>query len=391
MKYYAKDAATAHAEWVRKQQEANEEYYYYEEDEDSSGDRIEYYDEDEEVQCRLCDGEEEERPRLFWNFMDITRRVPCCEDEDTRQAETTTMPSGPRMKNATRCGRKYYPRILGGVDTSENEFPWQCALLKPDMSWFGCSAVLLSCDPVIIVTAAHCFRDNASPDDVIVACGAYKIDVPDPSPRDKFEVRMKVKEIVTHPDFSWLRAHHPFLGDNDGHPVGVALFENDISVLKLEDDSELNCKRKKIWPACLPSVHENYVHWYKTGLAGWGLTLNEGNISNTLMKVNAPVVTDKTCQERVCNVNLGLVKIQNCIIAENHICAGGMSGRGPCRGDSGGALLAQDRDLQGWSAIGLVSYQPGIECGTDQYVVFTELRKFLPWIASNYGLLPPMT
>ena len=43
---------------MRKQQEANEEYYYYEEDEDSSGDRIEYYDEDEEVQCRLCDGEE---------------------------------------------------------------------------------------------------------------------------------------------------------------------------------------------------------------------------------------------------------------------------------------------------------------------------------------------
>ena len=83
---------------MRKQQEANEEYYYYEEDEDSSGDSVEYYDEDEEVQCRLCDGEEEERPRLFWNFMDITRRVPCCEDEDTRQAETTTMPSGPRFE-----------------------------------------------------------------------------------------------------------------------------------------------------------------------------------------------------------------------------------------------------------------------------------------------------
>ena len=29
-----------------------------------------------------------------------------------------------------------------------------------------------------------------------------------------------------------------------------------------------------------------YPNWYKTGLAGWGLTLNEGNISNTLMKVS---------------------------------------------------------------------------------------------------------
>ena len=44
------------------------------------------------------------------------------------------------------------------------------------------------------------------------------------------------------------------------------------------------------------------------------------------------------------------------------------------QGDSGGALLAQDRELLGWSAVGIVSYQPGVECGTDNYVVFTELR-----------------
>ena len=44
------------------------------------------------------------------------------------------------------------------------------------------------------------------------------------------------------------------------------------------------------------------------------------------------------------------------------------------QGDSGGALLAQDRDLLGWSAVGIVSYQPGAECGTDNYVVFTEIR-----------------
>lgn len=44
------------------------------------------------------------------------------------------------------------------------------------------------------------------------------------------------------------------------------------------------------------------------------------------------------------------------------------------QGDSGGALMAQDRQLLGWSAVGIVSYQPGIECGTDNYVVFTEIR-----------------
>ena len=48
-----------------------------------------------------------------------------------------------------------------------------------------------------------------------------------------------------------------------------------------------------------------------------------------------------------------------------------------CQGDSGGALLAQDRELLGWSAVGIVSYQPGVECGTDNYVVFTEIRSDL--------------
>ena len=59
------------------------------------------------------------------------------------------------------------------------------------------------------------------------------------------------------------------------------------------------------------------------------------------------------------------------------------------QGDSGGALLAQDRELLGWSAVGIVSYQPGAECGTENYVVFTEIRKYLGWIAAQYGLLPP--
>ena len=44
----------------------------------------------------------------------------------------------------------------------------------------------------------------------------------------------------------------------------------------------------------------------------------------------------------------------------------------PRQGDSGGALLAQDRELLGWSAVGIVSYQPGAECGTENYVVFRD-------------------
>ena len=48
-------------------------------------------------------------------------------------------------------------RIVGGTWTARGEIPWQVALLKEDFTtWDGCGGLLLSCDPVIIVTAAHC-------------------------------------------------------------------------------------------------------------------------------------------------------------------------------------------------------------------------------------------
>lgn len=37
----------------------------------------------------------------------------------------------------------------------------------------------------------------------------------------------------------------------------------------------------------LPQHEDYYPNWYKTGLAGWGLTLNNGNLSNTLTKVTS--------------------------------------------------------------------------------------------------------
>ena len=48
-------------------------------------------------------------------------------------------------------------RIVGGEDATENQFPWQCAILNSDDTFFYCGATIISCDPVIIVSAAHCF------------------------------------------------------------------------------------------------------------------------------------------------------------------------------------------------------------------------------------------
>merc|ERR1719400_2684605 len=42
------------------------------------------------------------------------------------------------------------------------------------------------------------------------------------------------------------------------------------------------------------------------------------------MKVNAPIVVDDYCEKKVCQVNIGPVGIQNCVITDTKICAGGV-------------------------------------------------------------------
>ena len=44
---------------------------------------------------------------------------------------------------------------------------------------------------------------EANPENIMVACGVQRIDRPGKSPLDKHEVRLQVKEIIRHPEFSW--------------------------------------------------------------------------------------------------------------------------------------------------------------------------------------------
>ena len=119
-----------------------------------------------------------------------------------------------RLKNATECGRKgpgNDNRIVGGVSVRENEIPWQVAILAQNGSWSGNNAILLSCDPVIVLTAAHCVTNPFQPQDagtiqiqnvlinifseerpptknITLAFGAHKVSFVTPSPMDKNEV-----------------------------------------------------------------------------------------------------------------------------------------------------------------------------------------------------------
>ena len=112
---------------------------------------------------------------------------------------------------------------MGGMRANPHEFPWHCALLNKQNKFYGCSATLLSCDPVVIVTAAHCAPKIDIPllpivirlsQPSVVACGKNNIrDDEQEETKEDEEQRLTVKKVIVHPHFNDRK--------NDCHTNGI--------------------------------------------------------------------------------------------------------------------------------------------------------------------------
>jgi len=314
-----------------------------------------------------------------------------------------------RMTNTSHCGRKggeipYDPhtKIVGGVEAVENEFPWQVGILTAENTWQGCSAVLLSCDPVIVVSAAHCLN-NTTPSDIKLAFGAHRMQLDAALPLDTNEVRLDVEEIIIHPLYRMLTFHIGNVSIGVRNNLKVELGENDIAVIKVKNGESLPCNRKTIWPACLPDKDFEYAGWKRSIVTGWGKVGDDEPAATVLRKARVPIVSDKQCIE---NMNLDNPDQPYLLsLAATQLCAGNIKNRvGMCHGDSGGPLVTRESDkpvgwapFGGWAVVGIASHFPisslfpdsGPQCGGGRYGVFTQLGKYLDWIAEKHDLLPP--
>jgi len=346
---------------------------------------------EEESDCEDCSSGQ---ARFF-----LGRR--CCAEEEKRPDTSA------RLKNATECGRKggsapYLhqgdtdTKIIGGVQALENEFPWQVAILHANNTWRGCGAILLSCDPVIVVSAAHCLTGDAQaePSDIKLSFGAHTMGYGAVPPLDTHEVRLEVEEIIIHPSYQ-LFTVHVGIGVRNIDGLNINIWENDIAIIKVKNGSTLPCSKRSIWPACLPHPEYEYGGWNRSVVTGWGLTVYPGNsssVSTVLKKARIPIVSDSQCTQNLLQdvSNVTEFELDLVAMADTKICAGDIeTGQGFCQGDSGGPLVTQDNNDQGWAAVGIVSYLPIPSntsiptCGGNRYGVFTEIGKYLDWIESN--------
>ncbi len=232
------------------------------------------------------------------------------------------------------------PKILGGTESKQGNWPWMVALLESAESdiFYAqyCSGVLI--DNNWVLTAAHCVVDQTT-SSIDVAVGIYDLNNFSGS-------RIPVKRILTHPQY------------NDD-------LQNDIALLELSSPSNqptiplFSGKSGEEAPLSLLGRILTAI--------GWGM-MDGGSFPSRLRQVDLPVVEDSYCN----NI------YPDPALIPSQLCAGYYEGKDVCNGDSGGPVVTQIDEQ--WVHVGLVSF--GSPCNTYNgwYGAYTRTSAYVDFI-----------
>lgn len=237
---------------------------------------------------------------------------------------------------------KATPRIVGGTESSKNDWPWMAGILYSDRSsnydaqFCGASII----DKNWVLTAAHCIKEGSNPEllpqDIEVLVEAHDL-------RANEGKRIKVKRIILHPDYN------------------PQTYNNDIALIELEVPTDTET---------LP-LYENGgdLAGITATAIGWGYTIPDDSFSaaSTRQQVNLPIVTNTECNAAFYNEITGTM-----------MCAGFLTGgKDTCQGDSGGPLVIKQDSK--WILAGVTSWGEG--CAKPGfygvYARVSELKSFI--------------
>merc|ERR1712123_219137 len=237
-------------------------------------------------------------------------------------------------------------KIVDGVETEINEYPWQVGLqLNGEWSsdYPSCGGTLIS--DRWVLTAAHC-TEYRSPNDIIVMLGEHDV----LSSTETESIKIPVAQIIIHE--SW--------GSNG--------LDYDYSLLKLNEAVDFNLN-SNIRPVCLPEDDSADYAGFAATVSGWGTTQSGGSQANVLMEVEVDVMTNTDCTTfpHVYSPEQ---------ITDRMMCAAAPN-KDSCQGDSGGPLVTQNPSL--FELIGVVSWGYGC-AAADAPGVYSRVTTVLPWI-----------
>lgn len=222
-------------------------------------------------------------------------------------------------------------RIVGGKTQAPNSVPFM-ANLKID-GGLMCGASLVTVNYVI--SAAHCYYSNLM--DLTVTVGDVSL-----YDYDRSEQIFRAKRLIVHEDYD------------------PSIFHNDIMLIEIDGYAQLNENVKTITPATSPPSIGTYCSVY-----GWGYTDVNGPVSDSLLGVDLPVISNTECQT-----------YYGSVVKDEEFCLGRVdynSGKDACSGDSGGPAVCNG------ALDGIVSY--GIGCADARYPgVYTRVSMYNDWI-----------
>ncbi len=247
-------------------------------------------------------------------------------------------------------------RIVGGMEAKPGAWPWQVALLNPniDNAQF-CSGSLI--DPEWILTAAHCVN-GALPSDIEVAVGVHTLSSITTTDR------ISVSQIIMH----------------DGYIPERGIPDNDIALVRLAKPVMLTGTigvTGAVQLVDITTVADDSLFKPDTFavVTGWGdMSNGHQDYSDNLNQVTVPLVSNETCSAAYDALGY------EGVITPNIICAGYVEGgKDACYGDSGGPLVVKDGQ-GGWKQVGIVSF--GYECAQPEaYGTYTRVANYPNWIA----------
>ncbi|XP_072490936.1 serine protease 55 isoform X2 [Notamacropus eugenii] len=242
------------------------------------------------------------------------------------------------------CGQIHNPSvwkteaapIIGGVDTSRFQVPWQVGIYFNDT--FLCGGSIL--DKFWILTASHCFMsDNTKNLEIHMSLEEFD---------SKMVEKRNVSKLILHPNFNHLFMDH------------------DIALMLLNSPIEFDMQKI---PICLK---KNILNVKECWVSGWGFTEPVKRMDFQLQKVKLELLNQKECHKK------------SHLLTDNMICAWDPEGKkDSCQGDHGGPLICNTKTQTNvWHQMSIVSWEEG--CGQEKKPsVCVSVSRYLDWIITE--------
>ncbi|XP_065225645.1 trypsin-1-like isoform X2 [Planococcus citri] len=264
---------------------------------------------------------------------------------NTEEPEPAPTPIDPKTCPACECGGVRQTRIVGGSTVKYvNQYPWIAQLHYKGKFYCGGSLI----NSKYILTAAHCVH-HFDKKHITVRLLEHDRSVDTESKH----ITRKVERIVKHKNY------------NSG------TFNNDIALIKMDQDVKLGKSADYPSPVCLPTEGKSFSGMDGI-VVGWGATKAGGSSSQVLQEVSVPIITNDECKK----TGYGEKRI-----TPNMMCAGhAEGGKDSCQGDSGGPLKIANSSS--YYVVGVVSWGEG--CAEKNYPgVYTRVNRYLNWLNNN--------